>query len=116
MEVLGPASAPGVDLLSVVRSYHLPTEFPRNVLTEADKIPQTVQSDMLLDREDLRNQFIVTIDPDDARDFDDAINVEKLDGGGYSYFLLEKDGKVVRRFEGVTDAGTLESVMKPLVD
>ena len=35
-------------------------------------------------REDLRDQFIVTIDPDDARDFDDAINVERLPGGGWS--------------------------------
>jgi ribonuclease R len=83
-EVLGPASAPGVDLLSIVRSYHLPTQFPKNVLAEAEKIPQTVQSEMVAGRQDLRDEFIVTIDPDDARDFDDAINVEKLAGNGWS--------------------------------
>src|SRR5213595_3871696 len=42
IEVLGPASAPGVDLLSIIRKYHLPTEFPRDVLDEAQRIPETV--------------------------------------------------------------------------
>lgn len=83
IEVLGPADAPGVDLLSIVRAYHLPTEFPQSVLDEAARIPPTVPGDMVQGREDLRQKFIVTIDPDDARDFDDAINVEKLDGGGW---------------------------------
>jgi ribonuclease R len=72
-----------VDLLSNVRNYHLPTEFPRNVVDEAEKIPQTVPAGMLEDREDLRKNFIITIDPDDARDFDDAINVEKLNSTGW---------------------------------
>jgi ribonuclease R len=83
IEVLGPSSAPGVDMLSIIRKYHLPTEFPRNVLEEAETIPETVGEEMLEGREDLRDQFIVTIDPDDARDFDDAINVERLPGGGW---------------------------------
>lgn len=84
IEVLGPSSAPGVDMLSIIRKYHLPTEFPGNVLEEARKIPETVGEEMFEGREDLRDQFIVTIDPDDARDFDDAINVERMPGGGWS--------------------------------
>jgi ribonuclease R len=83
IEVLGPSSAPGVDMLSIIRKYHLPTEFPRNVLDEAQKIPETVGPEMFEGREDLRDEFIVTIDPDDARDFDDAINVERIPGGGW---------------------------------
>jgi ribonuclease R len=83
IEVLGPSSAPGVDLLSIVRKYHLPTEFPGEVLAEAQSIPETVDEKIFEGREDLRDQFIVTIDPDDARDFDDAINVERLPGGGW---------------------------------
>src|SRR5204862_641279 len=78
IEVLGPSSAPGVDMLSIIRKYHLPTEFPRNVLDEAQEIPETVGPEMFEGREDLRDEFIVTIDPDDARDFDDAINVERI--------------------------------------
>ncbi len=81
IEVLGASTAPGVDMLSIVRKYHLPTEFPPAVLAEAERIPETVDATMLEGREDLRGQFIVTIDPDDARDFDDAINVERLTSG-----------------------------------
>src|SRR5213592_4633855 len=77
IEVLGPASAPGVDILSIVRKYHLPTEFPRDVLEQAERISEKIDSRQLEGREDLRKKFIVTIDPDDARDFDDAIQVEK---------------------------------------
>src|SRR5437764_14336192 len=83
IEVLGPASAPGVDVLSVIRKYHLPTEFPSEVLEQAERIPESVDAQQIARREDLRNKFIVTIDPDDARDFDDAIHVEKLANGGW---------------------------------
>src|SRR6266700_3251129 len=83
VEVLGPASAPGVDMLSIVRKYHLPTEFPNNVLDQADRIPDKIDARQLDGREDLRKKFIVTIDPDDARDFDDAIDVEKIESGGW---------------------------------
>src|SRR5262249_12926235 len=83
IEVLGPASAPGVDVLSIIRKYHLPTEFPRDVLEQAERIPESVDPQQIARREDLRNQFIATIDPDDARDFDDAIHVETLSNGGW---------------------------------
>ncbi|HEX8077536.1 MAG TPA: hypothetical protein VF511_06955, partial [Chthoniobacterales bacterium] len=66
IEVLGPSSAPGVDVLSIIRKYHLPTEFPKAVLEEAERIPETVAEEMFEGREDLRAKFIVTIDPDDA--------------------------------------------------
>jgi ribonuclease R len=84
VEVLGPSTAPGVDMLSIIRKFNLPTEFPPAVLAEAEQIPERVQPHMLEGREDLREQFIFTIDPDDARDFDDAINVERLPGGGWA--------------------------------
>jgi len=79
IELLGPRSAPGVDILSIIRKYHLPVEFPKAVLDEASAIPERVTQ--IDGREDLRQQFIVTIDPDDARDFDDAIHVEEIKGG-----------------------------------
>ena len=79
--MLGPASAPGIDMLSIIRKYHLPTEFPRDVLDQVKGIPETVDARQSEGREDLRGEFIVTIDPDDARDFDDAIHVEKTGSG-----------------------------------
>ncbi len=83
IELLGPASAPGVDMLSIIRKYHLPTDFPRGVLDEVNRVSETVDAGKLDGREDLRKKFIITIDPDDARDFDDAIQVEKIDNGGW---------------------------------
>lgn len=82
IEVLGAASAPGIDMLSIIRKYDLPTEFPKSVNDEANRIPKSVEQRMINGRDDLRDKFIVTIDPDDARDFDDAIDVEKLDHDG----------------------------------
>ena len=81
IEVLGPASAPGIDMLSIIRKYHLPAEFPKDVLDQAERISERINARQLEGREDLRNDFIVTIDPDDARDFDDAIQVEKTNSG-----------------------------------
>ena len=81
IEVLGRADAPGIDLLSIVRNYHLPTEFPKNVMEEAERIPPEVGADLVKGREDLRGKFILTIDPDDAKDFDDAIDVEQAGRG-----------------------------------
>ena len=83
IEVLGRSDAPGVDMLSIIRKYNLPTEFPKAVTEEANRIPTSVEERMLEDREDLREKFIVTIDPDDARDFDDAIDVEKIAHEGW---------------------------------
>jgi ribonuclease R len=81
IEVLGPASTPGIDMLSIIRKYHLPAEFPKDVLDQAARISEEVDARQLEGREDLREEFIVTIDPDDARDFDDAIQVEKTTNG-----------------------------------
>ena len=81
IEVLGPATAPGIDMLSIIRKFHLPAEFPKDVLDQAGRIPEKVDARQLEGREDLRKEFIVTIDPDDARDFDDAIQVEKTNSG-----------------------------------
>src|SRR5215469_10029833 len=81
IEVLGPATAPGIDMLSIIRKFHLPAEFPKDVLDQAGRIPEKVDARQLQEREDLRKEFIVTIDPNDARDFDDAIQVEKTNSG-----------------------------------
>ncbi len=83
VEILGKADAPGVDILSIIKAYHLPQEFPRAVLDEAERIPEEVDPKQIRGRIDLRDKFIVTVDPDDARDFDDAIDVEPLGAKGW---------------------------------
>lgn len=81
IELLGAAGEPGVDMLSIMRKYQLPVEFPTAVLSEAERIPEAVHPRELALREDLRDQPIITIDPDDAKDFDDAIHVERTKTG-----------------------------------
>src|SRR3984893_11230361 len=81
IEVLGPAKKPGVDILSIIRKHDLPLAFPDAVLKEADKIPLDISEKELHGREDMRSTPVFTIDPDNARDFDDAIHVMDADGG-----------------------------------
>lgn len=78
IEVLGPPDAEGVDMLSVLRQYQLPLHFPKNVLHEARAIGTEVTRQELAGREDCRRQPVITIDPDDAKDFDDAICLQRI--------------------------------------
>lgn len=74
-EVLGPRGRRGVDLLSVIRAYELPDEFPEEVLEEARQMAALFRENDLDDREDLTAELTITIDPVDAHDFDDAISL-----------------------------------------
>ena len=78
VEVLGAPDAEGVDMLSVLRQYDLPLHFPKAVLHEAHAIGSTVHPHDLAGRLDCRAHNVVTIDPDDAKDFDDAICLERV--------------------------------------
>lgn len=83
IERLGKADAPGVDILSIIRKHNLPTSFNERTLAEAAAIPTGIPAEEIAKRRDLRQEFIITIDPDDAKDFDDAVNVDELPGGGW---------------------------------
>jgi ribonuclease R len=78
VEVLGAPDAEGVDMLSVLRQYDLPLHFPKAVLAEANAIGKTVNPRDEAGRVDCRAHRVVTIDPDDAKDFDDAICLERI--------------------------------------
>jgi ribonuclease R len=78
VEVLGAPDEEGVDMLSVLRQYDLPLHFPRTVLHEAHAIGTTVHARDGAGRVDCRRHRVVTIDPDDAKDFDDAICLERV--------------------------------------
>ena len=78
IEVLGSPDAEGVDMLSVLRQYDLALHFPKPVLAEARAIGSTVGEHELAGREDCRSHQVITIDPDDAKDFDDAICLERV--------------------------------------
>jgi len=78
VEVLGAPDAEGVDMLSVLRQYSLPLHFPKPVLNEANAIGNTVHPRDVAGRVDCRRHRVITIDPDDAKDFDDAICLDRV--------------------------------------
>jgi ribonuclease R len=83
IEVIGRRDAPGVDIVSIIKKYRLPLEFPDPVLREAAAVPQSVSSEDLLGRRDLRKWRTVTIDGADAKDLDDAVSIEGRPDGTY---------------------------------
>lgn len=83
IQVLGAAGDPFVELRSVIQAFRLPTSFPRDVEEEVSAVPETIPQEEIRRRLDLRSMTIVTIDPHDAKDFDDALSIEVLDEGTF---------------------------------
>jgi ribonuclease R len=81
IEVLGRPGDPGVDMLTIIKSYGLPEKFPKNVLKEAAESSKYSSSEELKRRRDFSKEVVYTIDPADAKDFDDAITVKKTKKG-----------------------------------
>ncbi|MGO3608377.1 MAG: ribonuclease R [Enterococcus sp.] len=97
-KVIGHKNDPGMDILSIVIAQGIPTQFPEEVQTASEQVPDQISESDLVGRRDLREQQIVTIDGADAKDLDDAVTVRKLDNGNYflgvhiadvSYYVTE---------------------------
>ncbi|MEI5992928.1 ribonuclease R [Candidatus Enterococcus mansonii] len=97
-KVIGHKNDPGMDILSIVVAHGIPTSFPDEVIAQADNVPDTISQEDIEGRRDLRDQLIVTIDGEDAKDLDDAVTVQKLENGNYflgvhiadvSYYVTE---------------------------
>ena len=98
IEVLGNINEAGVDMLSLIKEYNLPYEFPEKVVEEAKSIKEEISKKDIPNRLDLRCEEIFTIDGEDAKDLDDAVQVKKLKNGNYelgvhiadvSYYVTE---------------------------
>ncbi|MFP6901471.1 MAG: RNB domain-containing ribonuclease [Opitutales bacterium] len=81
LRVLGPAGDPMTDHIGILAKYKLPNRFSRKVESELKTIPRQVRQQDLKGRKDLRDRFTLTVDPIDARDFDDALSLHPLKGG-----------------------------------
>ena len=79
--VLGKPGENDVEMESILAAHEYPIEFPEEVEKEANKIPATIGKDEIKKRRDFRKVFTITIDPADAKDFDDAISLQKLPNG-----------------------------------
>lgn len=82
VEIIGHISDPGVDIMSIVRGYELPMEFPEKVMNQAEKVPMEISEADCEGREDLRDWQMVTIDGEDAKDLDDAVSLT-MEGNDY---------------------------------
>ena len=108
IEVLGSIDEAGVDMLSIIKEYDLPAEFPENVIEEAKNYGDKIDEKDIQNRIDCRQDVIFTIDGEDAKDLDDAVRVIKLKNGNYrldvhiadvSYYvregsLLDKEAQI----------------------
>ncbi|HEV8581994.1 MAG TPA: ribonuclease R [Thermoanaerobaculia bacterium] len=81
IEVLGDPEVPGVDVLVVLRHYGIPEDFSDAVLDAASRFPADPRPEDWAGREDLRERTVITIDGETARDFDDAVSIERLPDG-----------------------------------
>lgn len=81
-EILGHRNDPGTDILSIIKAYQLPTEFPERVMNQAERVAKPVSEADRQGRLDLREEVCVTIDGEDARDLDDAVSVRR-EGDNY---------------------------------
>ena len=82
VEILGHINDPGVDILSIIKGFELPLEFPEKVLNQAERVAKDVSDADIAGRCDLRNLMMVTIDGEDAKDLDDAVSLY-VDEKGY---------------------------------
>ena len=81
-EILGHVNDPGVDIMSIVKGYELPTEFSEKIMNQVERVANEVSEADMAGRRDLRDLQMVTIDGEDAKDLDDAVSLTK-DGGYY---------------------------------
>jgi ribonuclease R len=83
IEILGKDGEPAVDIKSIIHQFKLPFKFDKNILAEAQDLPLSISPDEISTRLDLRDELIITIDPEDAKDFDDAISLKKDKKGNW---------------------------------
>ena len=82
-EVLGQKGEKGLDILTIIKKYGLPEEFSEKVLSYAENISEEIDEKEYKRRKDIRNLRMVTIDGEDAKDLDDAVSIERLEGGNF---------------------------------
>ena len=91
IEVLGEHMAPGMEIEMALRNFDIPHQWPKNVAREIEKLSDTVSDSAKENRIDLRQLPLVTIDGEDARDFDDAVFCEPDDNGGWNLWVAIAD-------------------------
>ena len=84
IEIIGKSGTGETEAIALAREFNLPYKFPEKVITETENIKSEIPSEEIKNRMDFRDEIVFTIDPEDAKDFDDALSVKSLQNGNYS--------------------------------
>ncbi|MFL2095140.1 ribonuclease R [Marinilactibacillus psychrotolerans] len=123
MRTIGHKDEPGIEILTIVNKYGIPSEFPKEVIEEAEAVPEKIAEEDLAGRRDLRDEVIVTIDGADAKDLDDAVVVKKLENGHFhlgvhiadvSHYVTEDSAMDQEAFERGTSVYLTDRVIPML--
>lgn len=123
VEVLGNKGNRGIEIESIIREHDLPLEFPQKVLDNANHVAVPIPEEEYERRKDLRDKFIVTMDGADAKDLDDAIQVELLDNGNFmlgvhiadvSHYVKEKSNLDKEALKRATSVYLVDKVIPML--
>lgn len=123
VEILGVAGDITSESEKIIIEFKLPKSFPKDVVEETNEIPEAIPKSEIRRRLDLRKKLIITIDPEDAKDFDDAISLENLPNGNFllgvhiadvSYYVPEKSAIDREAFQRGTSVYLVEQVIPML--
>lgn len=121
-EVFGRKGQPGVDLQIIIKKHALRDTFPPDVIEEAQRVARPVSEEEIAGRRDLRNVRMVTIDGEDAKDLDDAVSVQRIEGGyrlgvhiaDVSHYVREDSKLDQEAFERGTSVYLIDKVLPML--
>jgi len=108
IEVIGKAGTFDAEVISIAREFNIIYKFPPKVLHEANQIELNITPEEVKKRKDYRNKIVITIDPEDAKDFDDALSIEELDNKNYSVGIHIADVSHYVKFESHIDKQALK--------
>ncbi len=108
IEVIGRAGSLDAEVISIAKQFNIIHSFPPKVIQEAEEIQNEFRPEEIEGRLDYRNKNVVTIDPEDAKDFDDALSIEKLEAGNFSVGIHIADVSHYVRDESALDKQALK--------
>ena len=121
--IIGHKNDPGIDILTIVYKHGIQIEFPDEVMAQANEVPDKVTEKDTVNRRDLRDEIIVTIDGEDAKDLDDAVTVKKLENGNFklgvhiadvSYYVIEDSPLDAEAYDRATSVYLTDRVIPML--
>jgi ribonuclease R len=108
IDILGDQLTPGMEVELAIRSRDIPYTWPSEVMTQAQNIPNSISNSIIENRSDCRHLYFVTIDGEDAKDFDDAVYCEAQSGGGWRLWVAIADVTHYVKASGVLDQEALK--------